>query len=268
VNRGPEELIGEVNELVSAGFEEVVLTGLNLGLYRSVSPETPVKDLAALTRLLLQHTDVRRIRLSSVEPQTVSDELIDLIAGSCGRVCRHLHMPLQSGSDRLLRLMRRPYTQAAYLECDGRIHNGVPGIVVGADVIVGFPGETEEDFGQTRRVVDSGLLDYLHVFRYSDRPGTTAAEMADKVDPKVARHRNETLVSSSRVLKAECNRRQVGRVLGVIAEHKKPSKGQFWGVADNYIRVKLPLDFGGGRKIVSYEVTTAYETHVEGRLLP
>jgi threonylcarbamoyladenosine tRNA methylthiotransferase MtaB len=134
-------------------------------------------------------------------------------------------------------------------------------------VIVGFPGESDEDFGETKTLVTSGFLDYLHVFRYSDRPGTPAAAMTDKVPSETIRERHQELTRISDRLRAESNLRQVGRVLDVIAENRKPEKGQFWGIAGNYTRVKLPMDYNGGRGIAGYRVTSAHGLYVEGDLL-
>jgi threonylcarbamoyladenosine tRNA methylthiotransferase MtaB len=163
--------------------------------------------------------------------------------------------------------MRRPYDQNLYLKRLRDVRASVPDTIIGADVIVGFPGETEEDFEKTRRVVESGLIDYLHVFSYSDRPGTTASEYRNKVNPEVIKERNTILSRISHNLRAEAYRRQIGRTLEVIAEHKKPPGGSFWGIADNYVKVLLPHSYEGGRRIVKYLVTGAAEDHVTGELL-
>jgi threonylcarbamoyladenosine tRNA methylthiotransferase MtaB len=140
-------------------------------------------------------------------------------------------------------------------------------MVIGADVIVGFPGETDDDFEETRSLIEASMLDYLHVFSYSDRKGTPASALSGKVDPITIRRRNDVLTEISRRLRAAANLRQVGQTLGVIAEHKKVKQGIFWGVADNYTKVKLPMSYDGGRQIVQYEVTEAHDDYVDGRLL-
>jgi len=266
-NRPALEIIEEINGLVAKGFNEVVLTGIHLGHYKNRKVEPQVKNLAHLCRMIRAETDVKRIRLSSIEPQTVRDDLLQVYAESDGWICRHMHLPLQSGSSRILKLMRRPYDQNLYIKRVKDVREAVPDTIVGADVIVGFPGETDEDFERTKGVAESGLIDYLHVFSYSDRPGTTASEYPDKVNPEVIKERNTILSRISRRLKADAYQKQVGKVLEVIAEHKKPPGGNFWGIADNYVKVRLPHSYEGGRRIVKYRVTGAADDHVTGELV-
>ncbi len=182
-NRPVQDIINEINNLVKCGYKEVVLTGVNIGHYKNRKMEPQAKNLAALCRMIFENSDLYRLRISSIEPQTIRDELLTVYADK--RVCHHLHVPLQSGSARILRLMRRPYSPEIYLERVEAIKKAAADTVIGADVIVGFPGETDEDFNLTRSVVESGLIDYLHVFSYSDRPGTLAAEMPDKISPDI-----------------------------------------------------------------------------------
>ncbi len=267
VNRPAAEIIEEVRGLVNHGFQEVVLTGLHLGHYKHRTGAPDVKNLAHLCRLILSETEVGRIRLSSIEPQTVRDELLEVYVEAGERICRHMHLPLQSGSSRILRLMRRPYDQETYLHRVAALRKAQPDTVIGADIIVGFPGETDADFAESVKVASSGLLDYLHVFSYSDRPGTKASEFCNKVPTEVIKARNKTLKDVSRCTLRRSNRRQIGRILDVIAEHKKVDRGTFWGIAGNYTKVSLPLDFEGGRQIVKYLVTSAKDNHVKGDLL-
>ena len=266
-NRPVGEIIHEVTALVNSGFQEIVLTGLHLGMYRHHVVGDGVPDLASLIRLILAETTIKRIRLSSIEPQTVTPQLLEVFADAGPRLCRHLHIPLQSGSGKILRLMHRPYEPETYVRTLHMVREIQPRIVIGADVIVGFPGETDEDFRETKHLVQSGLLDYLHVFSYSERRNTPAADLPNKVPGSVTKSRNGILTKLSDRLRAECFQRQVGHVLGVIAEHKKADRGVFWGIADNYTKVKLPLDFEGGRQIVPFKVTGACDDHVVGEIL-
>ncbi|HUV31653.1 MAG TPA: tRNA (N(6)-L-threonylcarbamoyladenosine(37)-C(2))-methylthiotransferase MtaB [Acidobacteriota bacterium] len=266
-NRPPLEILDEVNALVENGFNEVVLTGVHVGHYRYRRGEPRVKNLAGLCRLILEGSELKKLRISSIEPQMVSDELVDTYTQMSGRICRHLHVPLQSGSPRILRLMRRPYTQNFYVRRLALVKETVPEMIVGADVIVGFPGETNEDFERTRRICESGLIDYLHVFSYSDRPGTPAAELPHKVKPDVIKRRNAILTRISGDFRARSHQRQVGLVLDVIAERRQKDKGFFWGISDNYVRVKMPPEFTGGRQIVRVRVRSAREDYVEGELV-
>jgi len=266
-NRPRMEIIAEIREFLSLGFQEIVLTGVNIGHYKSRTTEPQVKNLAHLCRMILEQTELPRLRLSSIEPQTVRDDLLRVCADSQGRICRHMHMPLQSGSSRLLRLMRRPYDREDYLRRAAEVRSTQPNTIVGADIIVGFPGETEDDFAQTISVAESGLIDYLHVFSYSERVGTFASEAANKVSPKIIKERRAILTAISDRLWAKAHARQVGETLGVIAEHAKSGRGVHFGIADNYINVKLPDDCNNGRQIQSIMVTSAAKGYVEGEVI-
>ena len=254
-NRGAREIIDEINGLVARGFEEVVLTGIHIGHYKNRKVEPQLKNLASLVRMILNETDLPRLRISSIEPQTVRDELLDLYVNSNGRICRHWHLPLQSGSTRILKAMRRPYNQPMYVKRVEEVKKSVPGTVIGADVIVGFPGESDEDFNKTRKVCESGLIDYLHVFSYSDRRDTHASEMANKVNPEVIKERNAILTRISNRLRCEAMARQVGQTLGVISEMKMQKKLFHYGISDNYMKVRLPNHFESGMKIVDVNIT-------------
>jgi len=266
-NRPAAEIIEEINGLIDRGFNEVVLTGLNIGYYRDCETRPQVESLAHLCRMILRKTNLKRLRISSIEPQTLRDELVGLYSESTDRICRHFHTALQSGSSRILRLMRRPYNRDDYIRFITAIKKAVPETVIGADVIVGFPGETEQDFQETQQVAKSGLIDYLHVFSYSNRPGTPACELPDRIGPDVIKERNAVLSRISNELRSESHRRQVGRTLGVIAERKQKGKGFFWGISDNYVRVKLPSHYPGGRQIVKVRISSACDEYVEGDIV-
>jgi len=267
-NRPPLEIIDEINRLVAKGFNEAVLTGVHVGHYRFRQGEPPVKNLAALCRLIIDKTDLRKTRISSIEPQTVRRELVQAYAESEGRICSHFHLPLQSGSTRILRLMRRPYDRETYIRRVAAIKESVPETIIGADVIVGFPGESDRDFEQSRQVCESGLIDYIHVFSYSDRPGTGASELPDKVNPQLIKERNAILSSVSSDLRTKAHQRQVGRILDVIPEKRQNGKEFYWGIADNYLRVKLPAHCQGGKQILRLEVKAACEKYIEGDIVP
>ena len=260
-------IIDEINQLVDNGYEEVVLTGLNMGYYQRRKDTPPVKNLAALCEMILDQTDIRRIRLSSIEPQTVRGDLLDLYRNSDGRICRHWHLSLQSGSSRILEIMRRPYDRDTYIKRVSDVKSAQPNTIIGADVIVGFPGETDHDFNETKSLAESGLIDYLHVFSYSDRRNTVAASIPDKINPEVIKERNAILTRISHDLRAKAHARQVGQTLDVIAQFKK-SDGRFhWGIADNYIKVKLPDSYEGGKRIVDVHITASHSDHVTGKII-
>jgi threonylcarbamoyladenosine tRNA methylthiotransferase MtaB len=230
-----ERVIEEANALVAAGYRELVLSGINLGRWgRDFQPQLRFEQLV---RTLLEHTGIEKVRISSVEPMDWSDELIALVAGS-PRIAKHAHVPLQSGSDRILRRMHRKYRPWHYVEKIRKIREAMPDAAIGADVMVGFPGETDELFEESRSFIEHLPFTYLHVFTYSSRPGTSSAAMPDQVPVHVARERNRAL----RELAAEKNRafRQsfVGRTLDVITLQ---AGGEGWteALSDNFLKVRL-----------------------------
>jgi threonylcarbamoyladenosine tRNA methylthiotransferase MtaB len=230
-----DRVIEEANALVEAGYREIVLSGINLGRWgRDFQPQQRFEQLV---RALLEYTGIEKIRISSVEPMDWSDDLISLVAGS-SRIAKHAHVPLQSGSDRILRRMHRKYRPWHYAEKIRKIHEAMPHAAIGADVMVGFPGETDELFEESRSFIDHLPFTYLHVFTYSSRPGTPSAAMPDQVPVARARERNRVL----RDLAAEKNRafRQsfVGQSLEVITLH---AGGDGWteALSDNFLRVKV-----------------------------
>ncbi|HEY1938601.1 MAG TPA: tRNA (N(6)-L-threonylcarbamoyladenosine(37)-C(2))-methylthiotransferase MtaB [Candidatus Angelobacter sp.] len=230
-----ERVLEEANALVTAGYREIVLSGINLGRWgRDFQPQLKFEQLVCS---LLEHTGIEKIRISSVEPMDWSDELIALVARS-PRFAKHAHVPLQSGSDHILRRMHRKYRPWHYAEKIRKIRDAMPEAAIGADVMVGFPGETDELFEESRSFIEHLPFTYLHVFTYSSRPGTASAAMPDQVPVHVARERNRVL----RELAAEKNRvfrkSFVGRSLEVITLQ---AGGDHWteALSDNYLKVKL-----------------------------
>ena len=182
------DVVSQVRALVSEGAREVVLTGIDLGRYESQG-----LDLAGLLDRVLDQTEVGRVRLSSVEPAGVTDELLRVMAASDGRVAEFLHVPLQAGCDETLRRMGRPYTVAEYRAIVDRAREAVPHLALACDLIVGFPGETDEDFATSLETCREIGFAKMHVFRYSKRPGTPAADMPDQVAPEVMAERSRAM---------------------------------------------------------------------------
>jgi len=208
-----EDVLREMDALVSAGYREVVISGINLGRWgKDFSPEQRFEDLV---RGILDETGVERLRLSSIEPMDWSDELIEH-CGSSPRIARHAHVPLQSGSDRMLRLMHRKYRPWHYAERIRKIRAAMPDCAIGADVMVGFPGETEADFEENRAFIASLPFTYLHVFTYSPREGTPAATMSNQVAPEVKRERNRILRELAAGKKQMFQESFVGKKLSTI----------------------------------------------------
>ena len=219
VARGPARsvpaatVISRARTLADAGTRELVLVGIDLAAYRDADI-----DLARLVTLLQEKTDIGRVRVSSVEPQSVTPTLVDVLAHSEGRLCRHLHLCLQSGSDKVLREMNRRYDADAFCALANRLHEAVPRIALSTDVIVGFPGETEDDFARTCKLVEHCGFMRLHVFRYSKRPGTPAAIRDGQVDPKIKAARSQTLIDLGRRLALSDMERRLGTIEEVVIE--------------------------------------------------
>jgi threonylcarbamoyladenosine tRNA methylthiotransferase MtaB len=266
-----DQILEEVNALVAAGYRELVISGINLGRWGrdleadvgsqvsathrdehtlsnlgfSQRPTTNDQRLVHLIRAVLDHTSLEKLRISSVEPMDWSDELIALVAGS-PRIAKHAHVPMQSGSDAVLRRMHRKYRPWHYRERIEKIRAAMPTAAIGADVMVGFPGETEVEFAETRRMIEDLPFTYLHVFSYSARPGTPAAEMTNQVAVRVARERNRILRELGEKKKLSFMRSFVGETVEAItlsgsadAPVGGPSPVFTDALTDNYLKLRL-----------------------------
>jgi threonylcarbamoyladenosine tRNA methylthiotransferase MtaB len=246
-----ERVIAEVRTLVEAGYREVVISGINLGrwgrdlegssqfsvLGSQLKPATNDQRFVDLIRAILERTSLEKLRISSVEPMDWSDELIGLVASS-GRIAKHAHVPMQSGSDAVLRRMHRKYRPWHYREKILKIRAAMPTAAIGADVMVGFPGETEAEFGETRRMIEELPLTYLHVFTYSARPATPAAEQPGQVPVAVARERNRVLREIASQKKKAFMRSLVGTVVEAIT--LQSGGAEFTeALTENYLKMKI-----------------------------
>jgi threonylcarbamoyladenosine tRNA methylthiotransferase MtaB len=254
-----QQVVAQVRAL-SERYREVVLSGINLGRWGRDLAGRP--RLAGLLRRLLAETPIDRLRLSSVEPLDWSDELLELMAAE-PRLARHVHAPLQSGSDRILRLMYRRYRARHYAARLRKAHELMPDAAFGADVMVGFPGETEEDFQATRRLVEDLPFAYLHVFTYSARPGTAAAVFADPVPPPVKRERNRVLRELAARKGTRFRESLVGRSLSVVTLDESDSQGTV-GLSYNYVRVAIVGAQMPANRIVEVQVTGVTASGVSG----
>lgn len=225
-----EEVIRETRALVGLGYKEIVLSGINLGRWgRDIEGRSRFVDLL---RTILAETLIAKIRISSVEPMDWSDDLIDLVASS-PRICKHAHVPLQSGSDRILRQMHRKYRPWHYADRIQKIRAAMPTAAIGADVMVGFPGETDADFEETRAFIESLPFTYLHVFTYSSRPGTPSASMPNQVRGDVTRERNRVLRELAAKKKRAFQKQFIGRELEAITLTNFEN-GRTEALTDNY----------------------------------
>ncbi len=222
-------------ELVQAGYCEIVLTGIHIGSY-GADLEHPTNLSELIQRLVsIQHKS--RIRISSIEPMEITEEM----TRAAGRgICRHFHIPLQSGDDSILAAMNRKYSAQFYGDLLQRISGSVPGIALGADVIVGFPGEGEQEFHNTLSLVESSPLTHLHVFSFSSRPGTRADSMSNKVPDRIIKGRSEELRDLGRKKNFQFRVTQLSKSFNVIVEDKiDPAHNLYTGLTDNYIRVLI-----------------------------
>ncbi len=248
----PAERVIEQIRGLAARYSEVVLTGINLGRWGRDLPGRP--RFAALLRRVLAETEVRKLRISSVEPMDWTNDLLDLVSSN-GRICKHIHIPLQSGSDAVLKAMRRRYRARHYADRVRRARDLMPAAAIGADVMVGFPGETDEDLEATRQLVSELPFTYLHVFTYSQRPGTEAAEMPGQVPAPVKKRRNRIL--RERIAEKNLAYRQslVGcRFSAVILGHDSDRKSL--ALTDNYIRVALEDSAPAPGKLAEIVITS------------
>ena len=239
--RGPsrskamEDVIDEVGHLASRGFGEVVLTGVHLGCWGKDIGTKLVDLLHDVVRIEKLH----RLRLSSIEPVDMTDELTEFILNE-PRICRHLHLPLQSGHPGILKSMGRPYTPEDYAVIVNRIKSADSGWCIGADVIVGFPGESDEEFNATRDFIESIPLSYLHVFTYSERMGTRAVDMPGKVPHPVRDARNRILKDISKRKRQAFAGSLKGAPLELLIENQRDREsGKLVGISDNYLRILL-----------------------------
>lgn len=231
----PDGVIRELQKLSQSGFREIVLSGINLGAYgRDLSPRVEFEDLL---RRILDETGVERLRISSIEPGDVTQDLVELFA-STERLAQHFHMPLQSGSDRVLGAMYRWYRAEHYARRVELIHERLPLAAIGADVIAGFPGETEDDHGATLAFIKALPFTYLHVFSYSKRPGTRAASLSNHVPGAVIKRRARELRALGERKAAEFRQSQMGRKLRVLTLHPPEARAnkQTPALSTNYLR--------------------------------
>ncbi len=255
--RGPsrsltaEEVVAQVERLATDGYPEVVISGVDLGAWGQDLDGRP--DLVELTGRILAGTSLPLLRFSSLEPMDLTDEFIDLLTSS-PRIARHLHAPLQSGSDRILRRMHRWYTREQYAERIEQVAGRWPNLGLGADVIVGFPGETDEDFEQTVELVERLPFTYLHVFSYSDRPGTEGSKLPEKIPGPVIRERSRRLRALASEKAAAFRARQVGGTLRAVTLTAVGEDGRRDALSENYLKLRVQ---GNGTPLTPGSLITA-----------
>lgn len=238
VSRPYDDIIAEARCIDARGFKELVLTGIHTGFYGKDLPDDI--NLVTVLKGILKETDIRRIRLSSLEPKEVSDELIELVAEN-ERLCNHFHIPLQSGDNEVLQKMGRPYTREEYIALTKRIYRAIPDAAISADIIVGFPGETEGAFENTIDVLGNAEFSFIHSFPYSPREGTKAAIFPNRVPGDLKEKRQKLLLQLGDFYKYRFAERHIWQPLDVLVE-SKDKNGFYQGHTDNFLMVKFPAE--------------------------
>lgn len=256
-----KDAIQNAKDVIASGFKEIVLTGVNIGEYESSSGE----KLADMLKGILELDGLERLRLSSVEPNTMTDEILDLLASS-PKFMNHFHIPLQSGNNRILKDMRRKYDVSTYREVIGKIIKRFPDAGIGADMIVGFPGETEEEFLSTLNLARELPLTHFHVFPYSKRKGTIAGRMEDHIQHPEKKRRSEMLRMLGSAKLNQFREDQIGQVNDVLFERRN-KKGLWEGYTTNYVRVYVNSPLELKNKIVKTLLSKVEDEKLIGELL-
>ena len=251
-SRNKESILEEIHALADASFQEIVITGVDTAGYGSDKNDGYYfNDL--IKDILKEETRIKRIRISSIEASQIDDEFIEILKTN-PRIASHLHIPLQSGSAGVLKRMHRKYTKEEFLERIKKIRNALPEIALACDVIVGFPGETEDEFLECVEFIKECGFNYLHVFPYSIRPGTLASKMDNQIDPKVKKDRVHRLIEVGEKLKMEYEKKFIERELDVIIESYDPKTKLYKGYSSNYIEVHV----SSKEEIIGKYIVTTY----------
>ena len=265
-----EDVLTSVRIIRKAGFHEVVLTGIHLGCYGTdLSPATHLSELLTVLR---DQEAIDRLRLSSIEPLEITDELIALVSASStrpGHICRHFHIPMQNGDDTILKRMHRPYGQQDFRNRIATIHQALPDAAIGADVMIGFPGETDKTYQNTLSFIKSLPLAYLHVFPFSPRKGTPAYAFPDRVQPDIVKNRcREVRELGNRKRLAFLERHMHSEVEVLVETTPDVKTGRLTGVTSNYIKVLLDKNAGIKNTFQNVQIEGIHNTRsLIGRVL-
>jgi len=254
-----EDIIIEAKALAASGHQELVITGINVGKYSQAG-----KNILDVIRALERITPINRIRISSIEPTTIPENILPHMAGT-GKLCRHLHIPLQSASDKILELMRRPYTLAKFDKFIRAAAETVPDICIGTDAIVGFPGETEDDFNTTYAYLKTAPINYLHVFSYSPRELAKSRHLPNPVPVTKIKERSEKLRRLGSQKRQEYYERFIGRTVTVLFEQKK--KGLWNGLTDNFLHAQTRSHANLANQFRDIRLAEIHGQVISGKLL-
>ena len=266
-SRKPEDIIAEIKELTDEGFKEVTLLGQNVNSYRGVAEDGREVNFSQLLEMVNDVEGIERIRFMTSHPKDLSDDLINAIQ-KLERVCKQLHLPVQAGSSRILHKMNRKYTKEQYLDLVERVRRAVPNIVLSTDIIVGFPGETEEDFEETLDVVRKVRFDMAYTFLYSRRKGTPAARQENQISEEVKKERFDRLLKLQNTISREINEKYLGKTMEVLCEgFSKNNKEILTGRTDGNKIVNFhgSEDFIG--KMVKVKITSVQTWSLEGEII-
>lgn len=256
-SRKREDILREAEKLVELGHQELVLTGVNIGTYNSDG-----HSILSLLNDLEKINSLQRIRISSIEPTTIPKNVIRLMADS-EKICKHLHIPLQSGDDRILKLMRRKHNMSEFTHFVEFVEKTVPDVGIGTDVMVGFPSEDDAAFINTKKVLADLPVSYYHVFTYSDRKGTTAYKMDEKVAHDIKKKRTNILIQQGERKKRAFFERFLGQSFPVLFEQK--NKAGYWtGYTSNYMQVAMKSDQDLHNQIIEVKIDKIQENQLIG----
>jgi len=247
-----ENVLNNIGKLAKAGYREVVLTGIHLGVYgHDLSPET---NLSTAMERIRELKPIERVRLSSIEPFDFTEKILDQAVRS-DIFCRHFHIPLQSGDAEILKNMGRPYSPRFFSDLINKIHRFMPDAAIGADALIGFPGESEAAFENTYKLVEKLPISYLHVFPFSARPGTKAGKLPDKVDAGIIKDRCERMRNLGNEKRMKFYQEFIGQVLPILIETKREASTNFLkGISSNYLPVLIDAGDKLKNKIVDVKI--------------
>ncbi len=259
-SRNPEDIQREAEKLVELGHKEIVITGVNIGTY-----ESNEKSILDILYRLTEIENLDRIRISSIEPTTIPEDLIHFIAES-PKMCKHLHIPLQSGDDNVLKSMRRKYSVREYVDFVEFVARTVPDAGIGTDVMVGYPSEDDAAFANTKKLLADLPVSYYHVFTYSDRDGTGSFKMEPKVDHHVKKNRTRILIEQGQRKKFTFYERYVGKSGSVLFE-QQIENGNWVGYTSNYMNIETAFNGDLHNTIHDVEFLSAGSTSIQGKLI-
>lgn len=263
-SRKPEDIISEVVELAQNGFLEIVLTGIHLASYGKDLKTTNLLDIIKKIHMV---EGIKRIRLGSIEPTTITEEFVRE-AAQMSKLCPHYHLSLQSGCDNTLKAMNRKYTTYEYRKSVALLKEYIPDVAITTDIMVGFPGETQEDFDISLKFAEEIGFSKIHVFKYSPRKGTPAAEMDNQISPEEKEKRSELMLKLSDVLEEEYHQKFIGREMEVLYEQEMhDKKGYTEGLTNNYIRVVSMSNLDTKGKILPTRLERVTGVFFEGNIL-